>query len=138
MRRFLHARLVVSSSNQARGVPQNQWFSLLSAKENHAESNLVSKLVDLSGIGPEIRLCHSRALPLRHRPLTKSVYRLSKTRTIPASASTSTVSPSFRTSVANRVPMMQGFCNSRATIAACELIPPSFVTIAAPPPLIRK
>jgi len=28
-----------------RGVPQNQWLSLLSAKENHPESNLVSKLV---------------------------------------------------------------------------------------------
>ncbi len=34
----LHAR-------EARGVPQNQWFSLLAAKENHSESNLVSTLV---------------------------------------------------------------------------------------------
>ena len=36
----LHAR-------EARGVPQNQWFSLLAAKENHPESNLVSNLVTL-------------------------------------------------------------------------------------------
>ena len=32
----------------------------------------IRHLVDLSGIGPEIRLCHSRALPLRHRPLTET------------------------------------------------------------------
>ena len=36
----LHAR-------EARGVPQNQWFSLLAAKENHPESNLVFTLVTL-------------------------------------------------------------------------------------------
>ena len=36
----LHAR-------EARGVPQNQWFSLLAAKENHGETNLVSRLVTL-------------------------------------------------------------------------------------------
>ena len=41
----LHAR-------EARGVPQNQWFSLLAAKENHSESNLVSELVTLPGIEP--------------------------------------------------------------------------------------
>ncbi len=34
----LHAR-------EARGVPQNQWFSLLSAKENHCENDLVPILV---------------------------------------------------------------------------------------------
>ena len=43
----LHAR-------EARGVPQNQWFSLLAAKENHPESNLVSKLVTLRGIEPRL------------------------------------------------------------------------------------
>ena len=41
----LHAR-------EARGIAQNQWFSLLSAKENHSESNLVSTLVTLPGIEP--------------------------------------------------------------------------------------
>ena len=57
----LHARLVVSPSNQARGVPQNQWFSLAAAKENHSELNLVSSLVGrgrlelppLAGPGPK-------------------------------------------------------------------------------------
>jgi len=34
----LHAR-------EARGMPQDQWFSLAAAKENHSESNLVSNLV---------------------------------------------------------------------------------------------
>ena len=34
----LHAR-------EERGVPQNQWFSLAAAKENHVKSNLVSELV---------------------------------------------------------------------------------------------
>ena len=41
----LHAR-------EARGVAQNQWFSLAAAKENHSESNLVSNLVTLPGIEP--------------------------------------------------------------------------------------
>ena len=41
----LHAR-------ETRGVPQNQWFSLLAVKENHSESNLVSTLVTLPGIEP--------------------------------------------------------------------------------------
>ena len=41
----LHAR-------EARGVPQNPWFSLAAIKENHAESNLVSNLVTLRGIEP--------------------------------------------------------------------------------------
>ena len=41
----LHAR-------EARGVPQNQWFSLMAAKENHPESSLVSTLVTLPGIEP--------------------------------------------------------------------------------------
>ena len=36
----LHAR-------EARGIAQNQWFSLAVAKENHSESNLVSNLVTL-------------------------------------------------------------------------------------------
>jgi hypothetical protein len=36
----LHAR-------EARGVPQNQWFSLLAAKENHSENDLVPILVTL-------------------------------------------------------------------------------------------
>ena len=57
----LHARLVVSPSNQARGVPQNQWFSLATAKENNSETNLVSSLVGrgrlelppLAGPGPK-------------------------------------------------------------------------------------
>ena len=40
----LHAR-------KARGVPQNQWFSLLAAKENHSESNLVSELVTPRRVG---------------------------------------------------------------------------------------
>ena len=43
----LHAR-------EARGVPQNQWFSLLAAKENHPELNLVSKLVTPRGIEPRL------------------------------------------------------------------------------------
>ena len=41
----LHAR-------EARGVPQNQWFSLAAAKENHSESNLVSCLVPGVGLEP--------------------------------------------------------------------------------------
>ncbi|TSC85863.1 MAG: recombinase [Parcubacteria group bacterium Gr01-1014_8] len=41
----LHAR-------EARGVPQNQWFSLLTAKENHSENNLVPILVTSRGIEP--------------------------------------------------------------------------------------
>ena len=41
----LHAR-------EARGVPQNQWFSLLAAKENHPENDLVPILVTLPGIEP--------------------------------------------------------------------------------------
>src|SRR3990167_9856832 len=41
----LHAR-------EARGVPQNQWVSLLAAKEKHPESKFVSKLVTLPGIEP--------------------------------------------------------------------------------------
>ena len=41
----LHAR-------EARGMPQNQWFSLLAAKENHPESNLVFTLV--SGVRLEL------------------------------------------------------------------------------------
>jgi len=36
----LHAR-------EARGVPQNQWFSLAAAKENHSETDLVSRIVTL-------------------------------------------------------------------------------------------
>ena len=36
----LHAR-------EARGIAQNQWFSLAAAKENHSESNRVSNLVTL-------------------------------------------------------------------------------------------
>ena len=43
----LHAR-------EARGVPQNPWFSLAAIKENHAESNLVSELVTLRGIEPRL------------------------------------------------------------------------------------
>ena len=34
-------------AHEARGMPQNQWFSLAAAKENHSESNLVSNLVTL-------------------------------------------------------------------------------------------
>ena len=41
----LHAR-------EARGVPQNQWFSLLAAKENHPENDLVPILVTPPGIEP--------------------------------------------------------------------------------------
>ena len=41
----LHAR-------EARGVPQNQWFSLLAAKENHSENDLVPILVTLRGVEP--------------------------------------------------------------------------------------
>ena len=41
----LHAR-------EARGVPQNQWFSLLAAKENYSENDLVPILVTLPGIEP--------------------------------------------------------------------------------------
>ena len=41
----LHAR-------EARGVPQNQWFSLMAAKENHSESNLVGTLVRRGGLEP--------------------------------------------------------------------------------------
>ncbi len=44
----LHAR-------EARGVPQNQWFSLLSAKENHSENDLVPILVTLRGIEPRFK-----------------------------------------------------------------------------------
>jgi hypothetical protein len=36
----LHAR-------EARGIPQNQWFSLAGGKVHHSESNLVSTLVTL-------------------------------------------------------------------------------------------
>ena len=57
----LHAR-------EARGVPQNQWFSLLAAKENHSESNLVSELVDLRGVEPRTRQCECRVIPLYYRP----------------------------------------------------------------------
>ena len=39
-------------AREARGMPQNQWFSLAAAKENHSESNLVSKLVTPRGIEP--------------------------------------------------------------------------------------
>ena len=41
----LHAR-------EARGMPQNHWFSLAAAKENHSESNLVPILVTPTGIEP--------------------------------------------------------------------------------------
>ena len=62
----LHAR-------EARGVPQNQWFSLLSAKENHPESNLVSTLVDLGGIDPPPLQCECSVLPLNYRPISLTV-----------------------------------------------------------------
>ena len=58
----LHAR-------EARGVPQNQWFSLLAAKENHSENDLVPILVDPRGIGPRPRPCHGRVIPLNYGPL---------------------------------------------------------------------
>ena len=38
----LHARLVVSPSNQARGVPAHHWFSVAAATENQSETDLVS------------------------------------------------------------------------------------------------
>ena len=57
----LHAR-------EARGVPQNQWFSLLAAKENHSENDLVPILVDPRGIEPRPRPCHGRVIPLNYGP----------------------------------------------------------------------
>ncbi len=50
--------------------------------------------------------------------------------TSPLSALTITLSPSRNTSVAFFVPMTQGFCISRLTIAAWHKIPPSSVTKA--------
>src|SRR3989338_2239618 len=51
--------------------------------------------------------------------------------TVALLASTSIISPSFKTLVAILVPMTHGFLSSRETIAACEVIPPRSVTIAA-------
>ena len=42
-------------AREARGVPQNQWFSLLAAKENHSENDLVPILVTLRGIEPRFK-----------------------------------------------------------------------------------
>jgi len=51
--------------------------------------------------------------------------------TIPLLASTSTRSPFFNALVAIFVPIMQGFFNSLATIAAWQVMPPSLVIMAA-------
>jgi len=51
--------------------------------------------------------------------------------TTPLFASTSTISPFFNTLVAISQPTIQGILNSLAIMAACEVNPPSSVTIAA-------
>ncbi|KKU68078.1 MAG: hypothetical protein UX92_C0024G0013 [Candidatus Amesbacteria bacterium GW2011_GWA1_47_20] len=51
--------------------------------------------------------------------------------TTPTLASTTTMSPVFKIFVAFSVPTMQGISNSREMMAACEVIPPISVTIAA-------
>ena len=42
-------------SREARGTPQNQWFSLATAKENLSESNLISTLAEGVGVEPTCR-----------------------------------------------------------------------------------
>ena len=39
-------------SREARGTPQNQWFSLATAKENASKSNLISTLARVMGLEP--------------------------------------------------------------------------------------
>ena len=52
-------------------------------------------------------------------------------RTVPSLASTTTSMPSFNVVVAFRVPTRQGMPSSRDTMAACDVMPPASVTIAA-------
>ena len=39
-------------SPEARGIPQNQWFSLATAKENLSEFNLIPTLAETDGFEP--------------------------------------------------------------------------------------
>src|SRR3989338_1176529 len=70
------------------------------------------------------------AVPLNFFKILLRQFHARTLRTMPLLALTSTRSPFFKTLVAIFVPTIQGTLSCRATMAACEVNPPSSVTMA--------
>ena len=87
------------------------------------------------GAGDDVAAEHDRrtAVPPRRQSRGPSEARHGRAPaiTVPARASTVTIIPSCSSDVAGRAPTMHGMPSSRDTIAACEVMPPASVTIAA-------